>query len=98
MQEIVGVRFKKLGKIYFFDPDGLKLNKNESVIVETARGLELGEVGIANRMMDEDKLISALKKVIRIATEEDKKIFGENEKKAQEAYVVCEEKIKKQQR
>ena len=95
MQEIVGVRFKKLGKIYFFDPDGIKLNKNESVIVETARGLELGEVGISNRMMDEDKLISALKKVIRIATEEDKKIFGENEKKAQEAYAVCEEKIKK---
>lgn len=95
MQEIVGVRFKKLGKIYFFDPDGMKLNKNQNVIVETARGLELGEVAIANRMMDEDKLISALKKVIRVATVEDEKVFGENEKKAQEAYKVCEEKIKK---
>ena len=66
MQEIVGVRFKKLGKIYFFDPDGIKLNKNQNAIVETARGLELGEVAIANRMMDEDKLVTALKKVIRV--------------------------------
>ncbi|MBO5143824.1 MAG: stage 0 sporulation family protein [Clostridia bacterium] len=95
MQEIVGVRFKKLGKIYFFDPDGIKLNKNQNAIVETARGLELGEVAIANRMMDEDKLITALKKVVRIATKEDEQIFAENEKKAQEAYAVCEEKIKK---
>ena len=95
MQEIVGVRFKKLGKIYFFDPDGIKVCKNQNVIVETARGLELGKVAISNRMMDEDKLVTALKKVIRIATEEDEKIFGENERKAQEAYSVCEEKIKK---
>ena len=95
MQEIVGVRFKKLGKIYFFDPDGIKLNKNQNAIVETARGLELGEVAIANRMMDEDKLITALKKVVRVATKEDEKLFAENERKAQEAYSVCEEKIKK---
>lgn len=95
MQEIVGIRFKKLGKIYFFDPSGLKLNKSQNVIVETARGLELGEVAIANRMMDEDKLVTALKKVIRVATQEDEKIFEENEKKAREAYSVCEEKIKK---
>ena len=95
MQEIVGIRFKKLGKIYFFDPDGIKLNKFQNAIVETARGLELGEVAIANRMMDEDKLLTALKKVIRIATKEDEEIFAENERKAQEAYKVCEEKIKK---
>ena len=95
MQEIVGVRFKKLGKIYFFDPDGLKLNKNQNAIVETARGLELGEVAIANRMMDEDKLVTALKKVVRVATKEDEEIFAKNEKKAQEAHAVCEEKIKK---
>jgi len=95
VQEIVGIRFKKLGKIYFFDPDGMQLKKGQNAIVETARGLELGEVAVANRMMDEDKLISALKKVIRIATEEDEKTFIENEKKAQEAQSVCEEKIKK---
>jgi len=95
MQEIVGVRFKKLGKIYFFDPNEIKLAKHQNVIVETARGLELGEVAIANRMMDENKLISALKKVVRIATEEDEQLFTENEKKALEAQKVCEEKIKK---
>lgn len=95
MQEIVGIRFKKLGKIYFFDPDGITVKKGQNVIVETARGLELGEVAVANRMMDEEKLISALKKVIRLATEEDEKLFAENEKKAQEAQGVCEEKIKK---
>ena len=95
MQEIVGIRFKKLGKIYFFVPCDIKLKKGQSAIVETARGLELGEVAVSNRMMDEDKLISALKKVVRIATEEDEKIFAENEKKAQEAQMVCEEKIKK---
>ena len=95
MQEIVGIRFKKLGKIYFFDPDEIKLKKGQNAIVETARGLELGEVVVANRMMDEDKLISALKKVVRIATEEDEKTFFENEKRAEEARVVCEEKIKK---
>lgn len=95
MQEIVGIRFKKLGKIYFFDPNELKLKKGQNAIVETARGLELGEVAVANRMMEEDKLISPLKKVIRIATEDDEKVFEENEKKAKEAYVVCEEKIKK---
>ena len=95
MQEIVGVRFKKLGKIYFFDPSGINLTKYESVIVETARGLELGEVVVPNRMMDEDKIVASLKKVIRIATDNDKKVFEENEKKAQEAFKVCEEKIAK---
>lgn len=95
VQEIVGIRFKKLGKIYFFDPDGLTLKKGQNAIVETARGLELGEVAVANRMMDEEKLFTALKKVIRIATPEDEKVFEENERKAQEAFGVCEEKIKK---
>ena len=95
MQEIVGIRFKKLGKIYFFEPDGIKLKKGQNAIVETARGLELGEVAVENRMMDEEKIVMPLKKVIRIATEEDEKIFAENEAKAKEAFVVCEEKIKK---
>ena len=70
MKEIVGIRFKKLGKIYFFNPNSIKLEKGQSAIVETARGLELGEVAIANRMMDEDKLVTALKKVVRVATKE----------------------------
>ncbi|MBR4110622.1 MAG: stage 0 sporulation family protein [Clostridia bacterium] len=95
MQEIIGVRFKKLGKIYFFDPDGIKVQKGKNVIVETARGLELGEVAVANKEISEDKLVAALKKAIRIATPEDEKIYHENEKKAVEAYKVCEEKIAK---
>ena len=95
MQEIVGVRFKKLGKIYFFNPDGIHLNKGENAIVETARGIEFGEVAVSNRMMDEDKIIADLKKVVRRATDDDKRVFEENEKKAQEAFKVCEEKIAK---
>lgn len=95
MQEIIGVRFKKLGKIYFFDPNGIKVQKGKNVIVETARGLELGEVAVSNKDIDEGKLVAALKKAVRIATEEDEKIYYENEKKAQEAYKVCEEKIAK---
>ncbi len=95
MQEIVGVRFKKLGKIYFFDPEGKKIDKGQFVIVETARGLEYGEVAIANRMMNEDKIVANLKRVVRIASAEDTKVFETNEKKAQDAFKVCEEKIAK---
>ena len=93
MQEIVGVRFKKLGKIYFFDPAGFKLDKGRNVIVETARGLELGEVAVSNRLMDEEKIVTSLKQVVRPATKQDEDLFRENEKKAQEAFKVCEEKI-----
>ncbi len=95
MQEIVGVRFKKLGKIYFFNPNGFKLDKGRTAIVETARGLELGEVAVSNRLMDDEKIVSPLKKVIRPATKEDEELFEENEKRAQEAFKVCEEKILK---
>jgi len=93
--EIVGVRFKKLGKIYFFDPCGIEFKKGQNAIVETARGIELGEVAIPNRMMSEEKISTTLKKVIRVATPEDEDIFLENEKKSKEAFEVCEEKIKK---
>ena len=95
MQEIVGVKFKKLGKIYFFNPNGFSLEKGKGVIVETARGLEYGEVAIGNSKISEEKIVAPLKIVVRIATDEDKKIFEENEKKAAEAYKVCEEKIAK---
>lgn len=95
MQEIVGVKFKKLGKIYFFNPNGFSLEKGKGVIVETARGLEYGEVAISNSKISEEKIVAPLKIVVRIATDEDKKIFEENERKAAEAYKVCEEKIAK---
>lgn len=93
MQEIIGVRFKKVGKIYFFDPDGVEAQKGKNIIVETARGIELGEVAVANRAITEDKIVAPLKKAIRMATEEDEEVFKENERKASEAMVVCEKKI-----
>ncbi len=94
MQEIVGIRFKKIGKIYFFDAQGIKLKKGENAIVETARGIELGEVAIENRNIDENKIVAPLKPVIRVATKDDEKRYAENDAKAQEAYAMCEKKIK----
>lgn len=94
MQEIIGVKFKKLGKIYFFNPNGVEATKGQSVIVETARGIEYGEVAIGNRRIQEEKIVAPLKDVIRIATEEDTKTYIQNEAKSKEAFSVCEQKIK----
>ncbi len=93
MQEIIGVRFKKVGKIYFFDPNGIQAIKGKSIIVETARGIELGEVAVANRSVSDEKIVAPLKKAIRMATDEDEKTFADNERKAAEAREVCEKKI-----
>ena len=71
MKTIVGIRFKKPGKIYFFDPEDLKLANDDSVIVETSQGEEFGKVVIANRMIPEEKVVKPLKKVIRKATNKD---------------------------
>lgn len=95
MQEIVGVKFKKLGKIYFFNPNGLVLEKGQNVIVETARGIEYGEIAITNGRVTEEKIVAPLKDVIRVATEDDTKTFLENERKSAEAFKTCEEKIQK---
>ena len=95
MVEIVGVGFQKSGKTYYFDPVGQKYEKDDRVIVETARGLELGRVLIANSMVDEDKLVAALKPVERKATEEDLKTYEENLAKRDDALKVCAEKIAK---
>ena len=73
MANIIGVRFKKPGKIYFFDPDGKVLERGQHVIVETAMGKEYGEVMIANRQLPDEKIVAPLKKIIRIATEKDKR-------------------------
>ena len=95
MKRIIGVRFKKPGKIYFFDPQDLKIEKNDDVIVETAMGDEIGKVVIANREIDEEKMATPLKKVVRKATQDDldsQKKFKEREP---EALKICKEKIKK---
>lgn len=94
MKNIIGVRFKKLGKIYFFNPKGLKVKKGDNVIVETAQGEEYGEVMIPNRMVDDEKIIAPLKKVIRIANNKDKKHYEECCRIEKEAFEVCTKKIK----
>ncbi len=95
MIEIVGVRFKKVGKIYYFDPDNMKIERGTEVIVETARGIEYGTVEIANREIEEDGVVQPLKKVIRVATEEDSIKNQENKQKEKDAFGICVEKIKK---
>ena len=95
MKNIVGVRFRKPGKIYFFDPKNLKIENGANVIVETANGEEFGEVAIINRLIPENKIVTPLKPVIRIATQKDIKHHQENKQKEKEAYDICLEKIKK---
>ena len=94
MANIIGVRFKKPGKIYFFDPDGMKIYKGKQVIVETTMGVEIGEVVIPNRYLPDEKLEKPLKKIIRIATYKDRKQDEENKQKEKEALKICEEKVK----
>ena len=94
MKNIVGVRFKKPGKIYFFDPGNLQISNRDFVIVETAQGEEYGEVAIANRTMPDEKIVAPLKRVLRIATEKDKKHYEDNKKKEKEAFDICLKKIK----
>ena len=94
MKNIVGVRFKKLGKIYFFNPKGLHVRKGDKVIVETAQGEEYGEVMIPNRFVEDDKIVAPLKKVIRIANGKDHRHFEECRKIEKEAFQVCFKKIK----
>ncbi|MBQ3514558.1 MAG: stage 0 sporulation family protein [Lachnospiraceae bacterium] len=95
MVEVVGVRFRKTGKIYLFRPGKYDLKVGDNVIVETARGVEYGWVVLGKRNTEEEKIISTLKTVIRKATPEDEKRNEENHKKSKEAFVLCQEKIKK---
>ncbi len=95
MKNIIGVRFRKPGKVYFFDPEKLEIKKQDKVIVETAMGQDLGEVVITNRTISENAISTPLKKVIRIATPRDIKQDQENRKKEKEAFRICQEKIKK---
>ena len=95
MAEVIGVRFKDVGKVYFFDPDGKQLKKFDKVIVETSRGIECGEVAAENREVEDEKIIHPLKKLIRIATEEDLKTVEQNKEKEKKAFDICFEKIEK---
>ncbi len=93
MTEIIGVRFKSVGKMYYFSPGNLKTDAGTNVIVETSRGVECGEVVMPNRMVEDDKVTAPLKTVIRIANENDMKIIAQNKKKEQDAMKICQEKI-----
>ncbi|MGM0838789.1 stage 0 sporulation family protein [Bacillus haimaensis] len=93
MYEVVGVRFKKAGKIYYFDPNGLDITDNEYVIVETVRGVEFGKAVIGKKQVDENDVVLPLKKVLRIADQKDRLIVDENKKAAQEAFDVCFTKV-----
>ncbi|KOA19097.1 hypothetical protein CLHOM_24780 [Clostridium homopropionicum DSM 5847] len=95
MITVVGVRFKKSGKIYYFDPNGLDIKSGYSVIVETVRGIEFGECVIGPKEIREEEIISPLKNVIRKATEEDIEKHKENKRKQEEALNICLEKIQK---
>lgn len=95
MIKVIGVRFRQAGKVYFFDPLDMNIEKGQHVIVETARGIEYGSVVLGIREVEEDKVVLPLKPVIRIATEEDDIREQGNREKEKEAYKICLEKIRK---
>ena len=94
LKNIVGIRFRKLGKIYFFDPQYLMLRKDTLVIVDTVDGEEIGKVAIPNRSLEESKIPKELKKIIRIANQKDLKHYEECQKKEKEAFEYCNKRIK----
>jgi len=94
MVKVVGVRFKSAGKIYFFDPGEFEIEENSNVIVETARGVEFGQVVVPIRDVTEEEIIAPLKPVIRVATDEDKKHAKENKQREEDAYNICLKKIR----
>jgi len=93
LYDVVGVRFKKAGKVYYFDPNQFDISENEFVIVETVRGIEYGKVVITKKQVDENDVVLPLKKVIRIANENDRTLVEENRHAAKEAYQVCQQKV-----
>ena len=95
MIKVIGVRFRKAGKVYYFDPLDFDIKQGSNVIVETARGVEYGFVVLAPKEVEEDKVIQPLKPVIRPATPEDDEIERKNKEKEKEAFQVCLEKIRK---
>ena len=95
MVKVIGVRFRRTGKIYYFDPAGHDIEAGQHVIVETARGVEYGNVVLGVREVEDDKVVQPLKSVIRVATPEDDKVDADNRLKEKKAYEICLEKIAK---
>ena len=95
MTKVVGVRFSDTGKMYYFDPKGFDIKNGQEIIVETANGLEFGKASTGVKLVEDDEVISPLKPVIRIATDEDRKKVEENKRKEKEAFEICNQKIQK---
>ncbi len=93
MQKVIGIRFKPAGKIYYFDPTNLQLEKGDQAVVETVRGMEFGDVVTNVKEVSEEELIAPVKPVIRKATNADRKVYEQNKVKAAEALVICEKKV-----
>jgi len=93
MAEIIGVRFKDVGKVYYFDPDGHTVAKGEKVIVETSRGVECGETMLSNRKVEDGEITQPLKKMLRPANEQDLERLEKNREKEKSALKVCQEKV-----
>lgn len=97
MVNVVGVKFKNAGKIYYFDADGLEVSLGEHVIVETSRGIEFGMVGMEMKEVDSREVVQPLKKIIRVATKDDEARYAEIDKKKERAMELCREKVEKHQ-
>jgi cell fate regulator YaaT (PSP1 superfamily) len=95
MKIVTGVRFKRPGKIYYFDPADLQIEKGMNVIVDTAMGEEYGEVVIAKKEVNDDDVTEPLKKIVRITTEKDEKMRLQNKAKEKDAFKTCLDKIEK---
>lgn len=95
MTRIIGVRFRPAGKVYYFAPGKFHIKKGQQVIVETARGIEFGNVVIGPKEVEDDQITQPLKSVIRLATNEDRRIEERNREKEKEAFQICLEKIRK---
>lgn len=94
MAKVVGIRFRNVGKIYYFNPKGYKMKVGEHVIVETARGVEYGRVVLEPKEIPEEEVVHPLKEVIRVATPEDDEREEQNRKKEKEAFKICQKKIR----
>ncbi len=95
MTKIVGVRFKEAGKVYYFDPAGIDIKKDDKVIVETARGVEMGDTVIPPSEVNDETIIKPLKCVLRLANDADMRVREENKEKEKKAFGICNEQIKK---
>ena len=94
MTKVVGIRFRNVGKIYYFNPKNYKMKIGDHVIVETARGVEFGRVVLGPKEVEENEVVHPLKEVIRVATPDDEERERQNREKEKEAFKICQKKIR----